>query len=136
MRYRGENILIYHLSEERYLKLQPVLIRMGIKCRMIEDSQVNQKIGALFKLPGFELEEGLDIQEVPENEVLLMNGFSSKRLGEFLSAMRKAGVGVIGLKAIVTAENANWKFVDLYKELSREHEQYQEYQRQKKEENK
>lgn len=133
MKYRGETVLLYHLTEERYSKLQPVLIRMGIKVRIMEESQINQKIGALFKLPGFNLEESDGDKTVaPSEEVMLMNGFSSKRLNEFLTNMKKANVGIISLKAIVTAENVNWKFIDLYQELNKEHQNFIKYREEQK----
>ena len=132
MKYRGETFLLYHLNEERYSKLQPVLIRMGIKVRIMEENQVNQKIGALFKLPGFNLEESDGDVLSPSDEVMLMNGFSSKRLNEFLTNMKKANVGIISLKAIVTAENVNWRFIDLYQELNKEHQNFIKYREEQK----
>ena len=132
MKYRGETVLLYHLNEERYSKLQPVLIRMGIKVRIMEENQVNQKIGALFKLPGFNLEESDGDVLSPSDEVMLMNGFSSKRVNEFLTNMKKANVGIISLKAIVTAENVNWRFIDLYQELNKEHQNFIKYREEQK----
>lgn len=133
MKYRGETVLLYHLNEERYLKLQPVLIRMGIKARIMEENQVNQKIGSLFKLSGFNLEDDGDCPtQSPSEEVMLMNGFSSKRLNEFLTNMKKANVGIISLKAIVTAENVNWRFIDLYQELNKEHQSFIKYREEQK----
>jgi hypothetical protein len=131
MKYRGESVLLYHLSEERYVKMQPILIRMGIRARIMDESQIHEKVGTLFKLPGFEQDsQGVESAEsAPQEEMMLMNGFSSNRLNEFLVAMRKGGVGVISLKAIVTAENVNWKFIDLYRELSLEHQRFLEYKK-------
>ena len=63
---------------------------------------------------------------------MLMNGFSSKRLNEFLTNMKKANVGIISLKAIVTAENVNWKFNDLYQELNKEHQNFIKYREEQK----
>jgi hypothetical protein len=131
MKYRGESVLLYHLSEERYVKMQPILIRMGIRARIMEESQIHEKVGTLFKLPGFETisQEVENVEDAPQEEIMLMNGFSSNRLNEFLASMRKGGVGIISLKAIVTAENVNWKFIDLYRELSLEHQRFLEYKK-------
>jgi hypothetical protein len=113
------------------MKMQPILIRMGIRARIMDESQIHEKVGTLFKLPGFEQDsQGVENAEnAPQEEMMLMNGFSSNRLNEFLVAMRKGGVGVISLKAIVTAENVNWKFIDLYRELSLEHQRFLEYKK-------
>jgi hypothetical protein len=124
MKFRGETIALYHLNkDDRYRKLQSVCIRMGLKCRIIEESQANWTIGSIFHLSGYEPPAEELSNTAPEGEVLLMNGFTSRRLDEFLRAMAKAGVGKIPLKAIVTADNVKWTFQDLYKELCQEHEQ-------------
>lgn len=128
MKFRGETIALYHLNaDDRYRKLQSVCIRMGLKCRIIEEYQADWTIGSIFRLSGYEppSEEQKEESSVPEGAVLLMNGFTSRRLDEFLRAMVKAGVGKIPLKAIVTADNVKWTFRELYQELCQEHEQIQ-----------
>ena len=110
--------------------------------------QVNQTVGMLAGVPGFEektdatadtLEanktnadalssanpaadtvEASPSQSIPE-EVLVLHQFSEQRLDALLHALRKANVR-IALKAIVTEQNCGWTFYQLYEEIRQEHE--------------
>lgn len=42
-----------------------------------------------------------------------------------LAGLRKAGVPKIELKAVITPQNAEWTFYQLYQELEKEHESFQ-----------
>ncbi len=57
-------------------------------------------------------------------ELLIMHGFSSDRMDEFLAAYKKRGIAPISLKAVVTPRNLTWSVYDLTQELSREHEAF------------
>ena len=59
--------------------------------------------------------------------VMVMNGFSNARLGELLTAMKKAGMPRINLKAMLTQNNMHWTFEALYRELEEEHRQMEAY---------
>ena len=59
---------------------------------------------------------------VPEEEMLVMKNFTSRRIDEMLAAFRKAGIPRIELKAVITDTNQSWPFYQLYEELKKEHE--------------
>lgn len=114
----------------------------------ISPQQVNQTVGMLAGVPGFEektdatadtLEanktnadalssanpaadtvKASPSQSIPE-EVLVLHQFSEQRLDALLHALRKANVR-IALKAIVTEQNCGWTFYQLYEEIRQEHE--------------
>ena len=58
-----------------------------------------------------------------EDEMLVMKGFTSRRIDELLMAVRKAGLSRIDLKAVVTDSNAGWTFYQLYEEIKEERRQ-------------
>jgi len=62
-----------------------------------------------------------DIVEAPEQPMLVLDGFTSKRLDVLLRELRQQGVSV-PYKAIVTEHNLPWTLRALYDELVREHE--------------
>lgn len=125
-----ELVLYYHpdISDKTRL-LKGVLVRMGIRIKNIAPSQVKETVGALAGLPGFETEKDLEGQEraeealpvIPE-EMLVLHGFSSRRLDELLRQLRKAKVPPIALKAVLTESNCKWSFYELYQEIKAEHE--------------
>lgn len=144
-----ETVLYYTpQSTKQSRTLKGILVRMGIRIRNISPQQVNQTVGMLAGVPGFEEKtdatadtpkanktnadalSGADpaadtvkassSQSIPE-EVLVLHQFSEQRLDALLLALRKANVR-IALKAIVTEQNCGWTFYQLYEEIRQEHE--------------
>ena len=134
-----ETVLYYTPQPTKQSRtLKGILVRMGIRIRNISPQQVNQTVGMLAGVPGFEEKtdatadalSGADpaadtvkassSQSIPE-EVLVLHQFSEQRLDALLLALRKANVR-IALKAIVTEQNCGWTFYQLYEEIRQEHE--------------
>ncbi|MCI9359836.1 MAG: DUF3783 domain-containing protein [Hungatella sp.] len=138
-----EMVLYYSPAPAAYVaKLKGVLVRMGIRIKNIDPKQINQKVGYLAGMPGFtetvkdasqgdEKEKGQQESEklsereepallIPE-EMLVMKNFTNRRLDELLTNFRKAGVPKIALKAVITEQNSQWTFYQLYGELKSEH---------------
>lgn len=119
-----EMVLYYTPSAAPHTaKLKSVLVRMGVRIKNIGADQTNQTVGYLAGLPGF---EPVTVNQSAENpviseEVLVMKNFTSRRIDELLMGLRKAGVPKIALKAILTEQNCNWTFYQLYEELQKEH---------------
>ncbi len=121
-----ESVLYYNPGTpetmEHVAKLKSVLVRMGIRIRNVSPEQVNQTVGYLAGVPGFE--ENKDAGEAPVigEEMMVLKQFSNRRLDELLLNLRKAGVPRIALKAVLTEHNCGWTFYALYHELREEHE--------------
>lgn len=136
-----EMVLYYNPAPAAYVaKLKGVLVRMGIRIKNIGPEQINQKVGYLAGMPGF-TETVKDIpqreeKEQPESEklsgreepalpipeeMLVMKNFTNRRIDELLMNLRKAGVPKIALKAVITEQNSQWTFYQLYGELKSEH---------------
>ncbi|MBE5962093.1 MAG: DUF3783 domain-containing protein [Lachnospiraceae bacterium] len=114
-------VLLYHIEDkEKERKLKVVLIRMGMKIKMIAKEDYMHPIGYLLNLDGFEPGapyEGKDF----EDEMMVMYGFDGRRLNMLLAEMRKAKISKINLKAMVTEHNRAWTSIALHEELTREH---------------
>ncbi|MDR0922799.1 MAG: DUF3783 domain-containing protein [Hungatella sp.] len=128
MAARKEMVLYYQPEKDRQsgnntkaAKLKAVLVRMGIRIKNISPDQVNQTVGYLAGFDGFEEREQMECPDL-EEEILVMKNFSSRRIDELLSNLRRAGVPKIDLKAVITDTNCKWKFYDLYLELKEEHD--------------
>lgn len=136
-----EMVLYYNPAPAAYVaKLKGVLVRMGIRIKNIGPEQINQKVGYLAGMPGFtETEKDVpqgEEKEQPESEklsgreepapsipeeMLVMKNFTNRRIDELLMNLRKAGVPKIALKAVITEQNSQWTFYQLYGELKSEH---------------
>ena len=78
-----------------------------------------QTVGFALGRAGFA--QSADTAEAPEQPMLVLDGFTSKRLDVLLRELRQHGVSV-PYKAIVTEHNLPWTLRALYDELVREHE--------------
>ena len=139
-----ETVLYYNPeASSKVVKLKGVLVRMGIRIRNVTPEQFDETVGALAGISGFEKEnqnkeqlvrnlqeqrqepsqdQNQDQHPMIQDEVLVMHGFTSRRIDELLAAFRKAGVVKVELKAIVTETNAHWTFYHLYEEIKEDHE--------------
>lgn len=122
-----ETVLYYNPGRPETMKhvsnMKAVLVRMGIRIRNVSPQQVNQTVGYLLSVDGYEAvpEEAGELPVIGE-EMLVMKQFTSRRIDELLVNLRKAGVPKIALKAVMTENNCGWTFYQLYQELREEHE--------------
>ncbi len=148
IRKSGHETVLYYNPESssRVMKLKGVLVRMGIRIRNVAPEQVLERVGTLAGISGYERTEQNAVQRIsPEaaagqnvqlgeaeqdadafpvirEELLVMQGFTSRRIDELLMGLRKAGVSKVELKAIVTETNAGWTFYQLYEEIKEEYQ--------------
>lgn len=124
----GEMVIYYSPQKTKSAaKLKGVLIQMGVRIRNVSREQAHEKVGFLAGLDGFEEEQAVqgDSGQEMEQELLIMKNFTGPRMDELFLRMRKAGVGRINYKAVLTEHNVNWTLLDLYREIKREHEAMQ-----------
>lgn len=119
-----ETILLFHFSDkEKRKKITRALLPLRMKIREIERRDYLQSIGYLAGnkeiVPREEVYEGEEL----EGEMLLMAGLSNLQVDKVLKAIRKAGIGTIPYKAVLTSSNQEWNVLKLFKEIKAEHEQ-------------
>ena len=105
---------------ERAQQVKTVLVCMGARIRNIAAADFAQTVGFTLGRAGFAAQSA-DTAEAPEQPMLVLDGFTSKRLDVLLRELRQHGVSV-PYKAIVTEHNLPWTLRALYDELVREHE--------------
>ena len=123
MKPSGETVLLYNIQDEKSRKLRMLMVRMGMRFRVVEPSDYAQPVGLLAGIKDATLEDPDAEVQTFEDEMMVMRGFSSSRLDLFLQGMRKASIGRIDYKAIVTPTNARWNSWQLYQEIKSEHEE-------------
>ena len=104
---------------EQTAALKTVLVRMGVRIKNVEAASAGQMVGFLLGRKGFA--ESDAPAEAPSAPVLVLDGFTEKRLEILLREMKAHGVSV-PYKAIVTEHNIGWSLSALFAELVREHE--------------
>lgn len=104
--------------------LRTTCARFGARFRLIAPADTAQTVGFLIGSPGEERQPGTDSPPIIDEEMLILHHFRGKRIEYLLTALRKAGVPKIGLKAVVTEHNITWSLYALYTELSHEREEF------------
>ena len=104
---------------EQTAALKTVLVRMGVRIKNVEAASAGQSVGFLLGRKGFA--ESDAPAEAPSAPMLVLDGFTEKRLEILLREMKAHGVSV-PYKAIVTEHNIGWSLSALFAELVREHE--------------
>ena len=119
-----ETVLLYSPSGgEDIKKIKGVCLRMGIRAKEASPSDLSCPLGALFGIKGFPPKEGGEGPAEPFPEtILVMKGFTGRRMDAFFGQMKRSGVRNIALKAVLTEHNAAWDLLRLREELLRERE--------------
>ena len=104
---------------EQTAALKTVLVRMGVRIKNVEAVSAGQTVGFLLNRKGFEPTD--ETADAPSAPMMVLDGFTEKRLDILLREMKAYGVSVT-YKAMVTEHNIGWTLSDLFTELVREHE--------------
>ena len=123
MKPSGEIVLLYNIPDEKSRKLRMLMVRMGMRFKIVEPSDYGQPVGLLAGIKEAALENPEAEVKTFQDEMMIMRGFTSSRLDLFLQNMRKASIEKIDYKAIVTPTNMRWNSWQLYLEIKQEHEE-------------
>ena len=116
-----ETVLYYDpRGGEQTAVLKSILVQMGARIKNVAPEAVGQTVGCLLGRKGFDARENPEAPTLAE-PMLVLDGFTDKRLEILLREMKKHGV-FVPYKAIVTDTNIGWIFHQLYEGLAREHE--------------
>lgn len=117
-----EKLLLFHLSDDDGKKTERIAARLKISFACVAGSDYHQTLEALAagrKNPLAAPYTG----PVPEESLLLMCGFSERRMDKLLFELRKEGVSV-DFKAVLTPTNRTWTVTQLLLEMHREKAAY------------
>lgn len=98
--------------------LRKVCAIQGLRFRTVETADLGRTVGELAG--GARGAEGGEPHPALPEPILVFCGVGSAQLDRLLQALRKLGLPRTCLKAVLTAENANWSFFQLYQELTQE----------------
>ena len=82
----------------------------------VSKTDYGKPLGVLAKMPGMKDDSTYTGKEFT-NEMMVLSGLSSEELDVFLERYKKAGIGEIKRKAVLTASNFLWSATKLYAEL-------------------
>ncbi len=123
-----ETVLMYNCSGEQWSKLRQIFLMLRVRIRPVEADQYGLTLEDLLGRS----EEKAPVEEEFSDPMLVFCNLPHEKLDHLLTAMGRAGLPRIALKAMLTPTNRTWTSQQLWTELRREHEAMQAQRQQKK----
>ena len=123
-----ETVLMYNCSGEQWSKLRQIFLMLRVRIRPVEADQYGLTLEELLDRS----EEKAPVEEEFSDPMLVFCNLPHEKLDHLLTAMGRAGLPRIALKAMLTPTNRTWTSQQLWTELRREHEAMQAQRQQKK----
>ena len=123
-----ETVLMYNCSGEQWAKLRQIFLMLRVRIRPVEAGQYGLTLEDLLGRS----EEKVPVEEKFSDPMLVFCNITHEKLDHLLTAMGRAGLPRIALKAMLTPTNRTWTSQQLWTELRREHEAMQAQRQQKK----
>ena len=119
-------VVLYNLGEDtsRGARVRAILAELNIPAETVTAEQLNEKVGHLAGLDGYEAAGEKYTGTVPDTEFMLLCNLPEALLDKFLDAMQTDGLR-IDHKAVVTAYNRDMELHELMDEISEEHDVFQ-----------
>lgn len=109
-------VLLFHVNIIKANSIIKVCKELSHSAAIIPKTDYAKPLGLLAGMPGMKDNSAFSGKEF-ENEMMVFSGMSSDELDLFLDRYKKAGIGEIKRKAVLTASNMLWTPVRLYGEL-------------------
>ena len=123
-----ETVLMYNCNDEQWAKLRQIFLMLRVRIRPVEADQYGLTLEDLLGRS----EEKAPVEEEFSAPMLVFCNLPHEKLDHLLTAMGRAGLPRIALKAMLTPTNRTWTSQQLWTELRREHEAMQAQRQQKK----
>ena len=119
MKYDRDRYLMV-FTEKQYEAFAAGRFAILDEVRTVQAAELNETLGYLFSLPGYEKRGSLDCLTRSVPEMLVMHGFDQAMLDDFLRFFRAEDVRRVELKAVLTPTNASWTAAELSRHLQAE----------------
>ena len=123
-----ETVLMYNCDGEQWSKLRQIFLMLRVRIRPVEADQYGLTLEDLLGRS----EEKSPVEEEFSDPMLVFCNLPHEKLDHLLTAMGRAGLPRIALKAMLTPTNRTWTSQQLWTELRQEHEAMQAQRQQKK----
>ena len=119
-------VVLYNLGEDtsRGARVRAILAELNILAETVTAEQLNETVGHMAGLDGYEAASEKYTGTVPDTEFMLLCNLPEALLDKFLDAMQTDGLR-IDHKAVVTAYNRDMKLHELMDDISEEHDVFQ-----------
>ncbi|MBQ3104753.1 MAG: DUF3783 domain-containing protein [Lachnospiraceae bacterium] len=138
-----ERILLFQFDPVKRRKLTAQLVAQKFRVKAVTETELGQSLGELAGDESIQTDRSLteaSAEDAPaggeeialDAPMLLMAGVTGSRMDAVIQAIKRANIGKVPYKAILTETNRRWKPVELLEELKKEHETMKESDGQRK----
>ena len=119
-------VVLYNLGEDtsRGARVRAILAELNILAETVTAEQLNETVGHMAGLDGYEAAGEKYTGTAPDTEFMLLCNLPEALLDKFLGAMQTDGLR-IDHKAVVTAYNRDMELHELMGDISEEHDVFQ-----------
>lgn len=117
-----ERVLVFQVKNSDLEKLKKIAGNMKIKVFTVEKGDFKQVIGDLLEQKRNPLMGSYE-GEAASGSMIVLDGFSDKRLDTFLNALKREQTR-LDYKAVTTTVNKKWTVLQMYLEMERERSAY------------
>jgi len=118
-----ETIFLYHMKEDIQNIIEVIAKQLDIDVRMIKEEDKCQKMGYILGFDGYERLEDQEITEDMSKEFMFFAGMTSEQLDILLDVFKMANLPFIPYKAMLTENNVEYLFYQLYANVAHEYAQ-------------
>ncbi len=118
-----EHLIAFHFNDTELLKLKQLAAILKIPFKTVETTDYYQTLGALASGKTNPLVKPFT-GEAPAESLLLLCGFSEKRMDKLLLSLRKRQIQA-DYKAVLTPTNSQWNVLRLMLEMRAEKAAYE-----------
>ena len=116
-----ETVLLYKMENtNKKAELIQLMNTLNIGVIIIEDKDLNQQMGYLLHLDGYQKQN--DSNESLKEEMMILFNFDDNKMNILLQILRNSEIPFIPLKAAITPTNVDWTFKYLHEHVKEEHE--------------
>lgn len=118
-----ETLLLYHVEDELRKGILNIANQLDVCVKDIEEKDIDQTIGYLLGIDGYEKLQVSDHLEKLEKEFVFFAGMTEEQLDILLQLFKASGIPFIPYKAMLTERNIEYTFRQLYMNVAHEYEQ-------------
>ena len=118
-------VLLYQTNPSQADAIVQELENLTIKYQLVSANELNQPVGYLAGMPGFQRVETSYEGEELDTPLMIFCGMQMKEMHPILQALKKKEVGQEYRKVMLTPNNQFWSLSDLIHEITMEHNYFQ-----------
>ena len=115
-----ETLLIYHIEEKVEQAIRAIMAQLDVEVKVIQDEDIEQKMGYILGLDGYTRKEN-ESHEKLEKPFLYFAFFLDEQIDIVLEVFKMANIPYIPYKAMLTPQNVDYMFLELYKNVEHEY---------------